>query len=88
MRLALVTDAWAPQVNGVVRTLQRTTAELDQVIGWLTGFGARELRRHLDQETTFEDQVGGSDERIDALGRWGQDTSPASAWVPEIGGRR
>jgi glycosyltransferase involved in cell wall biosynthesis len=24
MRLALVTDAWAPQVNGVVRTLQRT----------------------------------------------------------------
>lgn len=29
MRLALVTDAWAPQVNGVVRTLQRTKAELE-----------------------------------------------------------
>ena len=29
MRLALVTDAWAPQVNGVVRTLQRTKLELE-----------------------------------------------------------
>ena len=28
MRIALVTDAWAPQVNGVVRTLAETTAEL------------------------------------------------------------
>lgn len=28
MRLALVTDAWAPQVNGVVRTLAATVAEL------------------------------------------------------------
>jgi glycosyltransferase involved in cell wall biosynthesis len=28
MRLALVTDAWAPQVNGVVRTLQAVTAML------------------------------------------------------------
>ncbi len=31
MRLALVTDAWAPQVNGVVRTLQRTKHELEQL---------------------------------------------------------
>jgi UDP-2,3-diacylglucosamine pyrophosphatase LpxH len=30
LRLALVTDAWAPQVNGVVRTLQRTKAELER----------------------------------------------------------
>lgn len=29
MRLLLVTDAWAPQVNGVVRTLATTMAELD-----------------------------------------------------------
>ena len=29
MRIALVTDAWMPQVNGVVRTLQATVAELD-----------------------------------------------------------
>jgi glycosyltransferase involved in cell wall biosynthesis len=31
LRLALVTDAWAPQVNGVVRTLQRTQAELERL---------------------------------------------------------
>jgi glycosyltransferase involved in cell wall biosynthesis len=28
MRIALVTDAWSPQVNGVVRTLQTTMAKL------------------------------------------------------------
>ena len=28
MRIALVTDAWTPQVNGVVRTLQSVTGEL------------------------------------------------------------
>ena len=28
MKLAIVTDAWAPQVNGVVQTLTRTIAEL------------------------------------------------------------
>ncbi len=28
MRIAIVTDAWAPQVNGVVRTLQMVSAEL------------------------------------------------------------
>ena len=30
MRLALATDAWFPQVNGVVRTLSATVAELDR----------------------------------------------------------
>jgi glycosyltransferase involved in cell wall biosynthesis len=29
MKLALVTDAWEPQVNGVVTTLRRTSAELE-----------------------------------------------------------
>lgn len=29
MRIAIVTDAWAPQVNGVVRTLQATRCELE-----------------------------------------------------------
>jgi glycosyltransferase involved in cell wall biosynthesis len=29
MRILIVTDAWAPQVNGVVRTLQATAAELE-----------------------------------------------------------
>ena len=32
----------------------RTTDELDRVICWLTGFDEAELRRHLDEETTFE----------------------------------
>ncbi len=28
MRIMLVTDAWEPQVNGVVRTLKSTSREL------------------------------------------------------------
>jgi hypothetical protein len=28
MRIMIVTDAWEPQVNGVVRTLKQTTYEL------------------------------------------------------------
>ena len=28
MRILLATDAWDPQVNGVVRTLNRTVAEM------------------------------------------------------------
>ena len=31
MRILLVTDAWAPQVNGVVRTLQTVTQELERL---------------------------------------------------------
>ena len=31
MRIAIVTDAWAPQVNGVVRTLQAVRAELERM---------------------------------------------------------
>jgi len=30
MRIAIVTDAWSPQVNGVVRTLQAVRAELER----------------------------------------------------------
>ena len=33
----------------------RTKAEVDEVIGWLTGFGPTELSHHLDAGTTFED---------------------------------
>ena len=29
MRILIVTDAWAPQINGVVRTLTRTRQELE-----------------------------------------------------------
>jgi glycosyltransferase involved in cell wall biosynthesis len=31
MRIAIVTDAWAPQVNGVVRTLESVTGELGKM---------------------------------------------------------
>ena len=33
----------------------RTKADLDQVIGWLTGFDESELSHHLAAGTTFED---------------------------------
>ena len=33
----------------------RTQAEVDEVIRWLTGFDDAEIRRHLDEETTFEE---------------------------------
>ncbi len=33
----------------------RTKAELDQVIGWLTGYGAAEISEHLAAGTTFQD---------------------------------
>ena len=33
----------------------RTKDELDEVIGWLTGFDEAELGRDLDQESTFEE---------------------------------
>ena len=33
----------------------RTKCELDQVIGWLTGFDEAELQRHLDAGTSFEE---------------------------------
>ena len=33
----------------------RTIAELHQVIEWLTGFDEAELKRHLEEETTFQD---------------------------------
>jgi len=33
----------------------RTKAELDEVIGWLTGFDQEELAQHLADATTFED---------------------------------
>jgi hypothetical protein len=33
----------------------RTQAELDEVIGWLTGFDESALSHHLADDTTFED---------------------------------
>lgn len=33
----------------------RTKAEVDEIIGWLTGYSQDELERELANETTFED---------------------------------
>lgn len=33
----------------------RSTAELDEVICWLTGYDEAALKQHLEAETTFED---------------------------------
>ena len=39
----------------------RTTAELDEVIEWLTGFDHAELKQHIDEHTTFEDFFADAD---------------------------
>ncbi|HVK35295.1 MAG TPA: DUF2200 domain-containing protein [Microlunatus sp.] len=44
-----------PHYVAKVEKKGRTKDELDQVIGWLTGFDEAELRSHLDDGTTFED---------------------------------
>ncbi|MDT8439615.1 MAG: glycosyltransferase family 1 protein [Wenzhouxiangellaceae bacterium] len=46
MKLLLATDAWAPQVNGVVRSLERTCAELESR-GWSVTVLSPEGRRTL-----------------------------------------
>jgi len=39
----------------------RTTAELDEVVRWLTGFTDAELARHLADGTTFEEFFADAD---------------------------
>ncbi len=39
----------------------RSQAELDHVIQWLTGFDDAELRRHIDEHTSFEDFFAAAD---------------------------
>jgi len=46
MRILIVTDAWEPQVNGVVRTLQATVAEL-RAAGHKVGIVSPDLFRSL-----------------------------------------
>ncbi|GAB3600256.1 DUF2200 domain-containing protein [Angustibacter peucedani] len=48
-----VADVYPHYVAKVERK-GRTTAELDEVIRWLTGFDDAQLRQHLDDGTTFE----------------------------------
>ena len=38
----------------------RTAAEVDEVICWLTGYDEAQLRRHLDEGTTFADFFAGA----------------------------
>jgi len=44
----------------------RTTAELDEVIEWLTGFDAAQLTQHIDEQTTLEDFFDDADLNPDA----------------------
>lgn len=44
MKILLVTDAWLPQVNGVVRTLQNTAAELEYMGHQVTVIGPDRFR--------------------------------------------
>ncbi len=36
----------------------RTKAEVDKIIFWLTGYDAQALQHHLDRQTSFEDFFG------------------------------
>jgi glycosyltransferase involved in cell wall biosynthesis len=45
-RVLIITDAWLPQVNGVVKTLQNTAAQLERLghtVGFITPLGFRSL---------------------------------------------
>ena len=44
-----------PHYVAKVEKKGRTTAELDEVIRWLTGFDESELQEHLSRGTTFEE---------------------------------
>lgn len=43
-----------PHLVTKVEKKGRTTAELHQVIEWLTGFSEKTLKKHIDDELTFE----------------------------------
>ena len=49
-----VADVYVHYVNKV-RRKNRTEAELNEVIQWLTGFNSMKLRKHLKDQTTFRD---------------------------------
>ena len=53
MRIAIATDAWFPQVNGVVRTLAATVAELDR-----RGYETSEFERGIHQRGGFGQTTG------------------------------
>ena len=54
MRILLVTDAWAPQVNGVVRTLQTVSQELERLGHTVRAVTPSEFRTiRIDSGPTF-----------------------------------
>ncbi len=63
MRILLATDAWEPQVNGVVKTLQATTRELRR-----RGHGVRVIAPHLFRRAGLpgypEIEVAWPDQRV------------------------
>jgi len=60
-----VADVYPHYVAKVERK-GRTTAELDEVVRWLTGFTDAELAQHLADGTTFEDFFADADLNPDA----------------------
>lgn len=57
----------------------RTKADLDQVIGWLTGFDESELSGHLAAGTTFEDFF--ADARLNPhASSIGEDPASENSW--------
>ncbi len=63
MNILLATDAWEPQVNGVVKTLQATTRELQR-----RGHGVRVIAPHLFRRAGLpgypEIEVAWPDQRV------------------------
>lgn len=49
-----VADVYVHYVNKVVRK-DRTEAELETVISWLTGFDSKTLKNHLKKQITFRE---------------------------------
>lgn len=50
-----------PHYVAKVERKQRTKAELDQVIAWLTGFDDATLAHHIDAESTFDEFLAAAD---------------------------
>jgi len=49
-----VADVYVHYVNKVVKK-DRTEAELEKVISWLTGFDSKEIKQQLKNKTTFRE---------------------------------
>ena len=67
-RIARMTFASVyPNYLAKIEKKGRTREELDQVIGWLTGFDATSLRSLIDSRATFEEFFNKADLHPDAM---------------------